>query len=91
MNIGYEDDELKPHIEPEIDFSEPKRIEILGEMGYPKADIDDSLKTHKFDDIYATYILLGRRTSDVSICWLSLILSQNVEHSCPKKSKIIHI
>lgn len=70
MNIGYEEDELKPHIEPEIDFSEPKRLEILQEMGYPKNDIDDSLRTHKFDDIYATYLLLGRRSTDVSILFM---------------------
>ncbi|XP_018024572.1 serine/threonine-protein kinase MARK2 isoform X2 [Hyalella azteca] len=65
MNIGYEDDELKPHIEPEMDFAEPKRFEILMEMGYSRADIEDSLKNHKFDDIYATYLLLGRRSTDL--------------------------
>lgn len=26
MNIGYEDDELKPFIEPEADFNDPVRI-----------------------------------------------------------------
>lgn len=26
MNLGCEDDELKPYIEPEQDFKEPKRI-----------------------------------------------------------------
>ena len=66
MNIGYEEDELKPHIEPEIEFSEAKRLDILNEMGYSRTDIDDSLKNHKFDDIYATYLLLGRRSTDVS-------------------------
>lgn len=26
MNLGCEDDELKPYVEPEQDFKEPKRI-----------------------------------------------------------------
>jgi len=26
MNLGYEEDELKPYIEPELDFKEVKRI-----------------------------------------------------------------
>ena len=73
MNIGYEEDELKPHIEPEIDFGEQKRLDILMEMGYSRTEIDDSLKNHKFDDIYATYLLLGRRSTDVSWSFLIVI------------------
>lgn len=41
-------------------------VEILTGMGYSKADIEESLKTQKYDDIFATYLLLGRRSSDVS-------------------------
>lgn len=43
-----------------------KCIEILSGMGYNKSDIEDSLKQQKYDDIFATYLLLGRRSSDVS-------------------------
>ena len=75
MNIGYEDDELKPHIEPEVDFGEPKRLEKLIEMGYSRAEIEDSLSNHKFDDIYATYLLLGRRSTDVSLNYFLYVLS----------------
>lgn len=42
-----------------------KIVEILTGMGYPKGDIEDSLKQQKYDDIFATYLLLGRRSSDV--------------------------
>jgi len=28
MNLGCEEDELKPYVEPEQDFKEPKRIGI---------------------------------------------------------------
>ncbi|XP_042863689.1 MAP/microtubule affinity-regulating kinase 3-like isoform X8 [Penaeus japonicus] len=65
MNIGYEDDELKPYVEPTIDLDDIKRIEILSEMGYSRAEIEDSLKSQKYDDVYATYLLLGRRSSDL--------------------------
>lgn len=70
MNIGYEDDELKPYVEPTIDLDDIKRIEILSEMGYSRAEIEDSLKSQKYDDVYATYLLLGRRSSDVSVYFL---------------------
>ncbi|XP_066955265.1 MAP/microtubule affinity-regulating kinase 3-like isoform X5 [Macrobrachium rosenbergii] len=65
MNIGYEDDELKPYIEPAMDFEDLKRIEILTEMGYSHIEIEESLKNNKYDDVYATYLLLGRRSSDL--------------------------
>ncbi|XP_065199677.1 MAP/microtubule affinity-regulating kinase 3 isoform X8 [Planococcus citri] len=64
MNTGYEDDELKPYTEPELDFKELKRIETLVGMGYSRAEIDDSLSQCKYDDVFATYLLLGRKNSD---------------------------
>lgn len=65
MNIGYEEDELKPYLEPVLDFEDLKRIEILTEMGYSHVEIEESLKNSKYDDVYATYLLLGRRSSDL--------------------------
>lgn len=29
MNLGCEEDELKPYVEPEQDFKEPKRIGVF--------------------------------------------------------------
>ncbi|KAG0714651.1 MAP/microtubule affinity-regulating kinase 3 [Chionoecetes opilio] len=65
MNIGYEDEELKPYIEPSMDYDDIKRIDILSEMGYLRTEIEESLKSQKYDDVYATYLLLGRRSSDL--------------------------
>merc|ERR1719210_1305497 len=64
MNIGHEDNELKPFHEPtrEVD---PKRIEIMVNMGYSRKEIEDSLAQNKYDDITATYLLLGRRTNEL--------------------------
>lgn len=43
--------------------------EIMVNMGYSRQNIEDSVIHQKFDDIQATYLLLGRRTPDVSIDW----------------------
>lgn len=66
MNMGYEEEELLPFKEPTLDISDQKRIEILVGMGYPRTEVEDSLRLHKFDDCYASYLLLGRKSTDVS-------------------------
>jgi len=64
MNMGYEEDELKPYIEPVQDWADSKRIEILQTMGYSNSVVEESLKQQKFDDCYASYLLLGKRNTD---------------------------
>jgi len=64
MNMGYEEDELKPYIEPVQDWADIKRIEILTTMGYANSVVEESLKQQKFDDCYASYLLLGKRNTD---------------------------
>ena len=67
MNMGYEDEEeLVPFKEPTLDIGDTKRIDILVGMGYNRHEVEQSLQTHKFDDAYASYLLLGRRSTDVS-------------------------
>ncbi|KAK9878369.1 hypothetical protein WA026_021679 [Henosepilachna vigintioctopunctata] len=64
MNQGYENDELKPYIEPEADMNDPKRIEALVSLGFNRYDVENSLDSQKYDDAYATYLLLGRKCID---------------------------
>ncbi|XP_051161741.1 serine/threonine-protein kinase MARK2-like isoform X7 [Leptopilina boulardi] len=68
MNTGYEDDELKPYLEPEPDYKDHKRIgesaKALAIMGYSRSEIEDSLGQAKYDDVFATYLLLGRKMTD---------------------------
>ncbi|XP_021927297.1 serine/threonine-protein kinase MARK2-like isoform X4 [Zootermopsis nevadensis] len=64
MNMGYEEEELKPYVEPEPDYKDLKRIEALVSMGYNRSEIEESLANAKYDDVFATYLLLGRKSSD---------------------------
>lgn len=64
MNVGHEDNELKPYKEPEPDLSDERRIEIMVSYGFKKKEIEESLRNNKYDEAYATYLLLGRRQTD---------------------------
>ena len=64
MNIGCEEEELKPFIETEPDLSDPRRLEVLQGMGHTRDEIEESLKSKKYDDIMANYLLLGKKTNE---------------------------
>uniref|UniRef100_UPI003AAA2197 serine/threonine-protein kinase MARK1-like isoform X10 n=1 Tax=Centroberyx gerrardi TaxID=166262 RepID=UPI003AAA2197 len=64
MNVGHEEEELKPYIEPETDFNDSSRIELMVTMGFPKDEITESLLGQKYDDVMATYLLLGRKAPE---------------------------
>uniref|UniRef100_A0A672G7N0 non-specific serine/threonine protein kinase n=1 Tax=Salarias fasciatus TaxID=181472 RepID=A0A672G7N0_SALFA len=64
MNVGHEEEELKPYIEPEADFTDSSRIELMVTMGFPKDEITESLQGQKYDDVMATYLLLGRKAPE---------------------------
>ncbi|XP_026051786.1 serine/threonine-protein kinase MARK2 isoform X14 [Carassius auratus] len=65
MNVGHEDEELKPYIEPQPDYKDPKRTEIMLRMGYSLDEIEDSLINQKYNDVMATYLLLDYRNSEL--------------------------
>ncbi|XP_073965907.1 serine/threonine-protein kinase MARK2-like isoform X4 [Choristoneura fumiferana] len=64
MNTGYEEDELRPFVEPQQDYKDHKRIEALVCLGYNRQEIEYSLAEAKYDDVFATYLLLGRKSTD---------------------------
>ncbi|GCB87259.1 hypothetical protein scyTo_0027995, partial [Scyliorhinus torazame] len=66
MNVGHEDDELKPYTDPEPDYKDPRRTEMMVNMGYSREEITESLVNQKYNDIMATYLLLGWKTSEVT-------------------------
>ncbi|XP_069590862.1 MAP/microtubule affinity-regulating kinase 3 isoform X5 [Ranitomeya imitator] len=65
INAGHEEDELKPFVEPELDIADQKRIDIMVGMGYSREEIQESLSKMKYDEITATYLLLGRKSSEL--------------------------
>ncbi|XP_039428359.1 LOW QUALITY PROTEIN: MAP/microtubule affinity-regulating kinase 4-like [Corvus cornix cornix] len=76
INIGYEGDELTPYTEPQEDFGDTKRIEVMVGMGYTREEIKEALSTHKYNEVTATYLLLGRRGEPEGGSGLSLSLSR---------------
>ncbi|KAK6060455.1 kinase domain protein [Cooperia oncophora] len=81
MNIGYEEEgELKPYVEPPKDQIDEARIEKLIQLGFNKGSILDALEKEKFEDIHATYLLLGERKCEMDAGDLALA-QQAVTHS----------
>nr|XP_047132796.1 MAP/microtubule affinity-regulating kinase 3 isoform X3 [Hydra vulgaris] len=69
MNIGYESEELKPYIEPKPDLNDQRRLDVMVKMGFTMDEITEALKSNKYDEVMATYLLLdeNRLTSNDSI------------------------
>ncbi|XP_041099330.1 serine/threonine-protein kinase MARK2 isoform X1 [Polyodon spathula] len=65
MNVGHEDEELKPYIEPMPDYKDPKRTETMITMGYSQEEIQDSLVNQKYNEVMATYLLLAYKTPEL--------------------------
>lgn len=68
-------------------------LDIMVTMGFSREEIHESLVNQKYDEVMATYLLLGRKPPEVSACilhlslkiclvwifWLSMISSTIVE------------
>ncbi|XP_075401667.1 serine/threonine-protein kinase MARK2 isoform X1 [Tenrec ecaudatus] len=65
MNVGHEDDELKPYVEPVPDYKDPRRTELMVSMGYTREEIQDSLVGQRYNEVMATYLLLGYKNSEL--------------------------
>lgn len=46
-------------------------------MGYNRQEIEDSLTQGRYDDVFATYLLLGRKNTDVRKCHETVLIMNN--------------
>ncbi|XP_034722877.1 MAP/microtubule affinity-regulating kinase 4 isoform X1 [Etheostoma cragini] len=79
INIGYDGEDLKPHTEPVEDLNNASRIDVMVGMGFTRDEIRDSLSSQKYNEVTATYLLLGRKNeteSSVSRSGSSLSLAR---------------
>ncbi|KAM8903694.1 MAP/microtubule affinity-regulating kinase 4 isoform 5-T6 [Spinachia spinachia] len=61
INIGYDGEDLQPHTEPVEDLNNTSRIDVMVGMGFTRDEIRDSLSNQKYNEVTATYLLLGRK------------------------------
>uniref|UniRef100_A0A8C6SY25 MAP/microtubule affinity-regulating kinase 3 n=1 Tax=Neogobius melanostomus TaxID=47308 RepID=A0A8C6SY25_9GOBI len=76
INVGYEGDELRPHTEPAENFSDTTRIDVMVGMGFSKDEIREALSGHKYNEVTATYLLLGSTEGSESRSGSTLSLSR---------------
>uniref|UniRef100_A0A3B3HYQ6 MAP/microtubule affinity-regulating kinase 3 n=1 Tax=Oryzias latipes TaxID=8090 RepID=A0A3B3HYQ6_ORYLA len=67
MNAGYEDAELKPFSEPEQDYGDLKRIELMETMGFSQNEVKKALDGQKYNEATAIYLLLGMKSSEFEV------------------------
>lgn len=51
--------------------------EALVCLGYNRQEIEFSLAEAKYDDVFATYLLLGRKSTDVSLFFILLAIARD--------------
>uniref|UniRef100_A0A4W3JNJ1 MAP/microtubule affinity-regulating kinase 3 n=1 Tax=Callorhinchus milii TaxID=7868 RepID=A0A4W3JNJ1_CALMI len=91
MNVCFEEEELKPYSEPEPDYNDPKRIDVMVTMGFTKEEATESLVGQKYDEIMACYLLLGSESqSSSNLCQRSRPNSDlnNSSTQSPTHSKV---
>nr|VZI53041.1 unnamed protein product [Spirometra erinaceieuropaei] len=71
LNTTFEENTLQPHKEELPDYSDPERIQFMMQLGFSRSDIHDSLTKQLFNNITATYILLGHRKQKTGSLGLS--------------------
>ncbi|KAK5622757.1 MAP/microtubule affinity-regulating kinase 3 [Crenichthys baileyi] len=78
---GGDQEGLVPYVEPELDIRDQSRIDLMVQMGYSRENIKDSLTKMKYDDITATYLLLGRKAAEMDLGGASSLLKPNPSSS----------
>uniref|UniRef100_A0A8C1AJC4 non-specific serine/threonine protein kinase n=1 Tax=Cyprinus carpio carpio TaxID=630221 RepID=A0A8C1AJC4_CYPCA len=88
MNVGHEEEELKPYTEPEPDISDNKRIELMITMGFPKDEITEALVGQKYDEVMATYLLLVAPSIPPAVSYTKRSQANSVEGEKKEEGKV---
>ncbi|XP_072239654.1 serine/threonine-protein kinase MARK1 isoform X3 [Leuresthes tenuis] len=83
MNAGYKEEDLKPYTEPEQDFSDLKRIELMETMGFSQEEVRKALDGQKYNEATAIYLLLGRKSAEFEVSSESFSSCNLVQRSRP--------
>ncbi|XP_033992541.1 serine/threonine-protein kinase MARK2 isoform X6 [Trematomus bernacchii] len=96
MNVGHEDEELKPYIEPMPDYKDPRRTgrngnklknDIMLTMGFSAEEIQDSLVNQKYNDVMAAYLLLDFRNNELEESGIKPRPGSDVQRSVSSNQK----
>ncbi|KAK5848528.1 hypothetical protein PBY51_006134 [Eleginops maclovinus] len=87
MNVGHEDEELKPYIEPMPDYKDPRRTDIMLTMGFSAEEIQDSLVNQKYNDVMAAYLLLDFRNHELEESGIKPRPGSDVQRSVSSNQK----
>uniref|UniRef100_A0A673C3E3 non-specific serine/threonine protein kinase n=1 Tax=Sphaeramia orbicularis TaxID=375764 RepID=A0A673C3E3_9TELE len=86
INVGYDGEELKPHTEPVEDYNDTSRIDVMVGMGFARDEIRDSLSSQKYNEVTATYLLLGRKNEVKHLSRRSVLSAVARKHSTSSSS-----
>ncbi|XP_029310952.1 serine/threonine-protein kinase MARK2 isoform X4 [Cottoperca gobio] len=87
MNVGHEEEELKPYIEPMPDYKDPRRTDIMLTMGFSQEEIQDSLVNQKYNDVMAAYLLLDYRNHELDESGIKPRPGSDVQRSVSSNQK----
>ncbi|CAL8083512.1 unnamed protein product [Calicophoron daubneyi] len=59
VNLGFENDPLRPYVEPPLHYDDVVRTALMSQMGFKREEIEDAFENKRFNDVTATYLLLG--------------------------------
>lgn len=86
MNLGYDNQDLKPYCEPTPDFKDERRIEIMLQMGFSRDEIQEALANNRYDEVMATYLLLDEKRQKLTLNGSSDPLMENTSAPRPSTS-----
>ncbi|KAI6189768.1 Non-specific serine/threonine protein kinase [Aphelenchoides bicaudatus] len=71
LNLGHEDDELKPYQETPKSVKDERIIQVLKQLGYNTQAIAEALERERFEEIHACYLMLKASKTELDTSLLT--------------------